>query len=78
VDVFGDEARNLGGRISHNIEESDNVGTAGQILKNLDLSLDFLLLHGLEDFDDTFILGDDVDSFEDLAKKIGIQNRPPS
>lgn len=52
--------------IPDDIEQGDDVRAAGQILQDLDLSLDFLLLDGLENLDDAFLVVDDVDALEDL------------
>lgn len=52
--------------IANDVEQSDDVGTASQVLENLDLSLDLLLLDGLEDLDDAFLVIDDVDAFKDF------------
>lgn len=38
--------------VPHNIQEANNIGSASQILQNLDLSLDLFLLHWLEHLDD--------------------------
>lgn len=56
---------NLG--VSHDIEQRNDVGTAGQVLQDLDLSLDLLLLDGLEDLDDAFLVVDNVDSLKHLG-----------
>lgn len=54
-------------RIPDHIQQGDDVGAAGQVLKNLDLALDLLLLDRLENLDDTFLIVDHVDAFEDLT-----------
>jgi hypothetical protein len=66
VDILCDEAGNLRRRVAHYVEQRDDVGAAGEVLKDLDLPLDFLLLHGLEYFDDTFLGVDDVYTLEHL------------
>ena len=66
VDVFEDERRSLTLAVSHDVEQSDNVGAARQVLENLDLSLDLLLLDGLEHLDDAFLVINHVDALEDL------------
>lgn len=53
-------------RIPHNIQERNHVGTTSNVLQNLDFSLNLLLLDRLEDFDDTFRGGWQVDGFKDL------------
>jgi hypothetical protein len=52
--------------IPHNVQQSNDVRSSRKILQNLDLSLDLLLLHRFQDFDDAFLIGGDVDGFEDL------------
>jgi hypothetical protein len=48
------------------IQQRDDVGAPRQILQNLDLALYLLLLNRLEDFDNAFLVVDDVDALEDL------------
>jgi hypothetical protein len=67
VDVFEDERGCLALRIPDNVEQGDNVGPAGQVLQDLDLALYLLLLDGLEDLDDAFLVVNDVDALEDLG-----------
>ena len=67
VHVFEYETGCLGLAVSDDIEESHDVGTAGQVLQDLDLSLDLLLLDGLEHFDDAFLVVDDIDALKDLG-----------
>jgi hypothetical protein len=52
--------------VAHHIQQRDDVGPAGQILQDLDLALYLLLLDGLQDLDDAFLVVDDVDALEDL------------
>lgn len=66
VDVFEDERGRLALRIPDNVEQGDNVGPASQVLQDLDLALYLLLLNGLEDLDDAFLVVNDVDALEDL------------
>lgn len=54
-------------RVSHDVQQRNNVGPAGQVLQDLDLPLDLLLLNGLENLDYTFLVVDDVDALEDLG-----------
>lgn len=53
--------------IAHDVEQRDDVGAARQILQDLDFALYLLLLDGLEDLDDAFLVVDDVDALEDLG-----------
>lgn len=53
--------------VSHDVKQCNNVGAASQVLQDLDLSLDLLLLHRLENLDDAFLVVDDVDAFENLG-----------
>lgn len=64
VDVLEDERGRLALRVADDVEEGDDVGAAGEVLQDLDLALDLLLLDGLEDLDDAFLVVDDVDAFE--------------
>jgi hypothetical protein len=66
IDVFENEGGRLALRVPHDVKQGDNVGTAGQVLQNLNLALYLLLLDGLEDFDDAFLVVDDVDALEYL------------
>jgi hypothetical protein len=66
VDSFKDQAGSLALIIPNNVQQSYNVGTTSQILKNLDLSLNLLLLHGLENLDNAFLVIDNVDALEHL------------
>lgn len=66
VDSFKDQAGSLALIIPNNVQQSYNVGTTSQILKNLDLSLNLLLLHGLENLDNAFLVIDNVDTLEHL------------
>mmetsp|Transcript_87340 Transcript_87340/g.138615 ORF Transcript_87340/g.138615 Transcript_87340/m.138615 type:complete len:249 (+) Transcript_87340:272-1018(+) len=56
VDVLKYQARCLGLRIPHHIQKLDHIGAAIKILQNPDFALDFLLLHWLQDLDDTLLL----------------------
>lgn len=66
MNAFCDEAWYFRCRVAHNIEQSDYVRTTSEVLEDLDLTLDLLLLHGLQDFDDALLVCEDVDAFEDL------------
>lgn len=61
---FTNESAHL--TIPDNVEQGDDVGAAGQILQNLDLSLDLLLLHRLQDLDNAFLVVNNVDALENL------------
>lgn len=52
--------------IPNNIQQSNNVWATRQILQDLDLSLDLLLLYGLEHLDDAFLIVDNVDPLKNL------------
>ena len=69
MNVFCDQGGDFGRGVADNIKEGDNVGTAGKVLEDLDLSLDFLLLHWLQNLDDALLLIDDVDALEDLTSR---------
>src|SRR5579859_6407390 len=58
--------------VSNDIEEGDDVWSATEDLKDLDFSLDLLLLDWFEDFDDAFLVVGDVDAF----KHFGILSPP--
>jgi hypothetical protein len=66
VDSLEDQAGSLALVIPNNVQQSHNIGTASEILENLDLSLNLLLLHGLEHLDNAFLIIDNVDAFENL------------
>ena len=66
VDIFKDQTRRFALTVPDHIQQSDHVGTACQVLQDFDFSLDLLLLDRLEDLDDTFLVVDDVDAFEDF------------
>ena len=61
---FTNESAHL--TIPDNVEQGNDVGAAGQILQNLDLSLDLLLLHRLQDLDNAFLVVNNVNALEDL------------
>ena len=66
VDVFCDQAWNLGSRIADHVQQGYDIWASSQVLENFDFSLDLLLLDGFEDFYDTLFVVDDVNSFKDL------------
>jgi len=53
--------------VADNVQKGNNIGPAGQVLQDLDLALDLLLLDGLEDLDDAFLVVNHVDAFENLG-----------
>lgn len=67
VYVFEDERRGFALRIPDDVEERNDIGPASQVLENLNFALDLLLLDGLEDLDDAFLVVDDVDTLEDFG-----------
>lgn len=64
---FEDQARGLALVIAYDVQQRDDIGASGEVLKDLDLTLDLLLLDGLENLDDTLLIIDDVDAFEHLG-----------
>ena len=53
-------------RIPNYIEESNDIRPTGQVLQDLDFSLDLLLLDGLQNLDDAFLVVDNVDALENF------------
>jgi hypothetical protein len=70
VHVFGDQAWNLRTRVPHDVEERQDIGPARQVLEYFNFTLDLLLFYRFKDFDDTWLLGDNVYTFKYL-KGIG-------
>jgi hypothetical protein len=66
VDVFEDERRSLGLRVSDDIQKLNNVGPTAHILENFDFPLDFLLLDRFQNLDNTLGVVGHVDSFKHL------------
>ena len=52
---------------THNIEKADNVGPARKVLQDFDLTLDLLLLHGLQDLYDHLVPGCNLNPLKDLG-----------
>lgn len=52
--------------VSDDVEQSDDVRAPRKVLQDLDLPLDLLLLDRFQHFDDTLLVVDNVDAFEDL------------
>lgn len=67
VDVFEDQTRRLALAVTNNIQQRNDVWSTRQILQDLDLPLYLLLLDRLQDFDDAFLVVDDVDPFENFG-----------
>ena len=66
MDVFCDQAWDLGSRIADHVQQGYDIWTSSQVLENFDFSLDLLLLNRFEDFNDTLFVVDDVNSFKNL------------
>lgn len=64
VHVFKNQTRRFALAIANDIKQGYHVGTTRQILKNLDLTLNLLLLDRLEDLDDTLLIVDYIDALE--------------
>ena len=73
MDVFSDQTRNFRGRIANDIEKGDDIRPTGEVLQDLDFSLDLLLLDGLENLYDTLLLGDDINALKDLVNVRGVR-----
>lgn len=52
--------------VSDHVEQRHDIRAAGQVLQDLDLTLDLLLFDRLQDLDDAFLVVDDVDTLEHL------------
>lgn len=64
VHIFKNQTRSLALVITNDIKQSYHVGTTRQILKNLDLTLNLLLLDRLEDLNDTLLVVDHIDALK--------------
>lgn len=53
--------------VANHIQESDDIRSTRQILKDLDFALYLLLLDRLEHFYDAFLVVDDVDPFKNFG-----------
>jgi hypothetical protein len=53
--------------IANDIKQLNDVRTTIEVLENFDFSANLLLLDWFEDFDDAFLLIDDIDALEDFA-----------
>lgn len=67
VHILENQARRLALAVTDDIEQRNDIRPARQVLQDLDLALYFLLLDRLQDFDDAFLVVDDVDAFEHLG-----------
>mmetsp|Transcript_63014 Transcript_63014/g.176255 ORF Transcript_63014/g.176255 Transcript_63014/m.176255 type:complete len:203 (-) Transcript_63014:2-610(-) len=67
VDMLEDEAWGQRPWISNSVKQLDDVRAAAKILQDQDLSLDLLLLDGLQNLDDALGLERHVRALEDLA-----------
>lgn len=54
-------------RVPHDIQQRHNVWSPGQVLQNLDFTLNLLLLDRLQHLNDAFLVVDDVDSLKHLG-----------
>lgn len=54
-------------RVPDHVEQRNDIGPASQILQNLDLALYLLLLNGLENLDNAFLVVDHIDALEHLG-----------
>lgn len=66
VDMLKDKTRGLAHGIANDIEKSDDIGTAREVLQDFDFALDLLLLNRLENLDDALLVIDDIDALEDF------------
>ena len=64
VHVFENQARRFALAIANDIKQGYHVGATRQVLKNLDLTLNLLLLDWLQDLDDTLLVVDHIDALE--------------
>jgi hypothetical protein len=62
-----DDARRLGVRVAHDVEQVDHVDAAPQTEQDRDLALDLLLLDRLERLEDYRLRRRQVDALEDLS-----------
>lgn len=64
IHVLENQAGGLALAITNDIQQRDDIGSARQILQDLDLSLDLLFLHRLQHLDNAFLIVDNVNPFE--------------
>lgn len=67
VHMFKDERRRPAHGVFNDALQRDDVGTAAQVLQDLDLALYLLLFDRLQSLDYAFLVVGHVDRFEDLA-----------
>ena len=53
--------------IADNVEEGDDVGSPTQNLQDFNLPFDLFLFDGFKDFDDAFLVADDVYALKDFG-----------
>ena len=66
VHILHDQCGCFGRRISHYVEQTDDVNTSSEGLQNFDLSSDLGLLDRFKDFDDDPVIVLSVDSLIDF------------
>lgn len=64
VDIFEDQTRRFALVVAHHIQQCYDIGTARQILENLDLTFNLLLLDRLKNLDNTLLVVDDINTLE--------------
>lgn len=52
--------------VPNDVQQCHDVGATREVLEDLDFALNLLLLDGLQNLDDAFLVIDDVDALEDL------------
>jgi hypothetical protein len=60
--VLENQAGRFGGGVECNVEELDDVGTAEESLENFGFAVDFFDADGFQDFDNTALIVERVDS----------------
>lgn len=64
VDIFEHQAWRLALTVANHVQQGDHIGATRQVLKDLDFTLNLLLLDRLEYLDDAFLVVDNVDALE--------------
>lgn len=67
VDSLKDQTGSFALIVADHIQQRNDIRAAGKVLQNLDLTLDLLLFDRLENLDDTLLIVDDVDTFENFG-----------
>jgi hypothetical protein len=67
VDSLKDKTGSFALIVADHIQQCHYIRTTGKVLQNLDLTLDLLLLDRLENLDDTLLIVDNVDAFENFG-----------